>query len=1321
MMALTNTLRQIGSIGALAMLLAAPSHAVDLADAPLFSTVVVPGNLALTLSVEWPTATTPAYPASPSYSSANTYLGYFDPKKCYRYIVQSPASNSYFTPNSVTTTRTCSSDASTQRWSGNYLNWASMQTLDTFRWVLTGGYRSKDTTTETIVTKTYASFNSGVMPDKSFNTGVSGATPLTWSAVGSRLRTLGNAMYITSTGNLYGSAIVDYNGQNSYVPATIRVNRRNVANPAYADEGTVYRLYINVKVCDSSVGLEDNCVAYGSNYKPEGLLQKYSQKLRYSAFGYYNDSNHLRDGGVMRARMKYIGPTQPVPGSAAISNSASEWDSTTGIMVGNPDSTDATATEAFAAAAGWTVNIPNSGVMNYLNKFGNSGRPYKSQDPVSELYYAALRYLKNQGNVPSYTSLSGTLSPGSSATAANWLDDFPAITTWTDPILYHCQKNFILGIGDTNAWRDANLPGTTLRNNSNEPALPGEVSSDATVDVKTATDMVGQLEGLSNNLGNTFAWVTGNAGRGNTYYLAGLAYDAHVRDIRADLTGTQTINTYWMDVYEIGYISRNQYWLATKYGGFNVPSGFEPYATTNGTSTIPIANWSTTTTTTTLNATDRRPDNYFPSSSPNLMKAGLEAAFEKIAAEAGEITTTGFSAPASVQSASGNANFAVSYNPSNWTSNLLGRLVSYNSTGKPTVSDVWNATTLLNSRTSSDRQIVTCCTAGGAGLPFTDASLSGTLNARTTYNTFTSVPNVESSSQSKANYIAYLRGNRSFEVANGGPYRTRANLLGDIVNAKLTPVSAPNEGYFDVHNPGYSKFASDNANRATIVFAASNSGMLHAFDGSVPKTTTGACTSKISGSTCGKELFAYIPSFAFEGGSGAASSGLASLGNPSAFSHHYLLDGTPVAKDVDLYKTHNTTYTTNTWRTILVGGLGKGGKGYYALNITDPTAWTSEANVAASVVWEFTDAKMGYSFGKPVIVKTPEFGWTVIVSSGYNNSDGKGYIFLLNPRNGDVLKTIATPEGSVTAPINLAHISAHVPSKPNHLADAIYAGDLQGNIWRLDLTNTENRTTVAGQTTTTASHGYALQKIATLADENGTPQPITTTPIVAADPSSNKRYILVGTGKLLSDSDITSSQTQSFYALIDGSKGYGNFYNHNTSTTSGDTVSINSGVAYPSGITPPITRSKLVDNSNLLTAIVSSTTKPMGWYYDLAVSTDGVAEHINIDPVEVNGVVAFAANLPSGDVCNARGTGRGFAVYYGDGKTALVGVGASGVSVPIESISSSQSVSSISVVSTPGAGTSVIFGKSDGDLDSQKTPSKAIFRRLNWREVLLSD
>ena len=1292
------------------ILYSSQTAAVTLGDAPLYSAISVPGNLALALSVEWPTATTPAYPSSVAYSSNTAFLGYFDPNKCYRYIYNSSTpKDSYFTPNNITATRTCISTAATPLWSGNYLNWASMQTLDTFRWVLTGGYRSTDTTSTSILTKTYASFDSGVMPDKSANTGITTATPLNWGTINSRLRATRTEMYITSSGNLYSSTVYDYTGENNFVIST---------DPKWANSSRVYRLYINVKVCDASVGLEENCVAYGSNYKPEGLLQKYAQKLRYAAFGYYNDSSGSpqRDGGVMRAKMKYIGPTQPTPGGSPTTNSNAEWNGTTGVMVNNPDSTDATTTNTFAGLPAGTIS--NSGVMNYLNKFGNSGSTYKSYDPVGELYYAVTRYFRNKGNVPQYSDL-GTAS---NATKIAWLDGFPVITTWNDPIQYYCQKNFILGIGDVNAHRDANLPGTSLTSGS-EPAVPSAVSSDVAtplvtnsvgVNVTTSTNMVGQLEGIT-SLGTQ--WMS--SGRGNTYYMAGLAYDAHVRDIRPDLPGNQNINTYWMDVYESGYTSKNQYWLATKYGGFTIPSGFNPYATSNGTTTIPLASWSSDATTL-GSTTDRRPDNYFPSDSPDKMKAGLEAAFSKIVAEADGVTSTGFAAADPVQASSGNANYTVSYQPGDWFSLLKGQLITYDSSGTPTFTDEWDATALLNARTSTNRQIVTCCTSAGAGLPFTYSSLSGSsLSSRTYVSSFSNITGVSSGTQSTQNFIAYLRGDRTREVKNGGAYRDRKHLLGDVVNAKLVTVGPPSADYFDSYNPGYSDFAAAYGGRPTIVFAGANDGMLHAFDGTVPSTAGGTCTSSLTtpSTACGKEVFAYIPSFVYGDSSSAADSGLAALGKPTGFSHRYYVNSTPSVADVDFYKTPSPSASTNDWRTILVGGLGKGGKGYYALDITNPSSWTSEAAVAGKVLWEFTDSRMGYSYGEPLIVKTAEYGWTVIVSSGYNNSDGVGYLFMLNPRTGALLRTLATPEGSTGAPINLAYIQAHIPSRTSYVADAVYGGDLQGNVWRFSLAPTTSTTVVGQNTTITSSYAYSVSKIARLTDGSGAVQPVTTRPAISIDQATGKRFIAIGTGHLLADEDVGSQQTQSFYVIADGQRTFGQFYSTATSTVAGSTTTTPPGSAYPSGITPPTGRGQMIANTNLLTGISSTTARPMGWYFDLGASSSGNTEQVNISPVASNGVISFAANLPNGDVCNPAGSSRLFAVGGSNGISAMYNT--SGAT--IQWTTSTSAVTGIMSITSPSGTKTTNFSTADGTNTPTGTKTQPVLKRMNWREIPSAD
>ncbi|WP_128083111.1 hypothetical protein [Collimonas arenae] len=156
---------------------------VTLFDQPIFTSTVVPGNLMLPLSVEYPTALSQAYPyTSNPYTPTTTYLGYFDGGKCYTYVANTttPAS-SYFQPYGNATSHACTSTSTNPLWSGNWLNWAAMQTIDSFRWALTGGYRSVDTATSTILEKAYASGQggNGETPNKTIPSSTGTATDVT--------------------------------------------------------------------------------------------------------------------------------------------------------------------------------------------------------------------------------------------------------------------------------------------------------------------------------------------------------------------------------------------------------------------------------------------------------------------------------------------------------------------------------------------------------------------------------------------------------------------------------------------------------------------------------------------------------------------------------------------------------------------------------------------------------------------------------------------------------------------------------------------------------------------------------------------------------------------------------------------------------------------------------------------------------------------------------------------------------------------------------------------------------------------------------------
>lgn len=1385
----------------------AAQAATPLADQPLFASSDAPGNLALVLSVEFPTAVSVAH-TNRSYSSSNEYLGFFDPNKCYTYTYSDgTGTGNYFSPASSASSHTCSG-----RWSGNFLNWASMQTIDPFRWVLTGGYRVVDTSTLTVIEKAWATGQGGTgnFPDSILaSSDVSGATPFTSTSgnVYMRIQGLGNKMRFTTpdtssgvsfsgsywnntsrsgtaaltrtdtaidfdwgggspasviqsdnfsaqwtstvtiptTGNyqfrfkaddraelfINGNSVIsqtsyqnmNYQTSNNVAltagqtfsltlnfredgggagvqlqwkkpgdadfstmgaPVSSLYNTAVHYNPATSlAGGTVYEVFVRAKVCDSGIGVETNCVQYGSNWKPEGLIQKYSNKIRYSAFGYLNDSNVLRDGGVLRAKQKFVGPTQPVPGSTAVTNSKAEWDSSTGVFAQNPDSADATTTNTL-----FGTSIVDSGVMNYLNKFGETSQSYKTYDNVSELYYAAIRYFRNLGNVPAWTDMTGATQ----STKNTWVDGFPVNTTWDDPILYSCQRNFVLGIGDVNTHADKNVPGNT--NTANEPTMPAQVSADTTFDAVASTNKVGVLEGLS-SLGTTSPY--NGCCTDNSTLMAGLAYQAHTTDIRPNdfqVTGQTrdpiTIDTYWVDVQEYQtYKNKNQFYLATKYGGFKVPTG---YNFASNTTALTTSWWHNNTDTL---GTDSRPDNYYSGSRPDLVQAGLTAAFADIAAKIKSFTTS-FSTSLPQVAVTGNASFSSQFDASNWTGEIKASELNFDANGVPSLVEKWSLTSLLATQLSgtgwnTGRRIVTwnpSSGTSGAGAAFRWASLSSAQQ--------TALDPSYVTGNDAQNYLNYLRGDQSNETASTSTgstkaYRTRAKLLGDIVGSKARPIGPPSFPFADATNPGYSTFKSTWASRPTVVYVGSNDGMLHAIDG------------RLTGTTAGNEMFAYVPAALYQGPNNTPSvDGLASLGNPS-FTHHYLVNATPSVYDVDFGRTPDATGApqTNTadWRSILIGGLGKGGKSYYAIDVTDPVTMSTatEATIAGKVLWEFSDSDLGYTYGDPVVVKTRKYGWVVIFASGYNNSDNQGHFLVVNPRTGVLLEKVSTSTGTSGSPAGLAHLNAFVVDASDGTADSVYAGDLLGNLWRLDLT------------APVGTSYSAPVKIATFTDPSGNAQPVTSRPVIEVHPSTKKRFVMVGTGRLLDTSDIASTQIQTFYAITDGTNAKFNTYAPTATPPVND---------LPTGISFALSRSNLVSNTDPLNGTSFDPNTKMGWYEDLGQGASNIGWRVISDASTLSGSVAFAATLPNGSVCNPSGDSRIYGRDYATAETTVKALNASGQLVATSYVAISGTVTDLRYLSVGGKA-ALIAGTDTGrvsKVDINPIPNLSL-RRLNWREL----
>ncbi|MGS0755399.1 pilus assembly protein [Roseateles sp. GG27B] len=942
-----------------------------------------------------------------------------------------------------------------------------------------------------------------------------------------------------------------------------------------------------------------------------------------------------------------------MPGGLPVSNAAAEWDATTGEMIKNPDPADVTATNtAFAPS----VAVDTSGVMNYLNKFGLNSQTYKTYDPVSELYYAALRYYRNLGNVPEWSSMTGA----SAATRTLWLDNAPIITSWDDPIKYSCQKNFILGIGDVNTNQDFNVPGGT---GSNEPTMPSLVSADPMIpDAKVWTNRVGVMHGVGGG-------ALGSTGISNgSYLIAGLAYYANTTDLRPDLADKQTVQTYWLDIMEFQtYVANNQYYLATKYGGFTVPDGYA----TDRTADIPSAWWRTNTDTV---GAQPRPDNYFTASRADLMVTGLSKAFASIAAKLKSYTTS-FSTSLPQVAASGVGSYATQFDAKLWTGELIASSTDFDaSTGTPSLTEAWRFSAKLEAQAAgtgwdSGRVIASYNTSTKLGVPFRTASLASAQ--------VSTLDTSYVSGNDSRNYLNYLRGDRKNEASSTvtgstKAYRDRSVLIGDIVNSKARAVGAPTAPYGEAANPGYALFKANNSTRKTMIYVGTNQGMLHAVDGS------------LTGSTAGQEVFAYVPGAVYAGPNNTpGTDGLQSIGRAD-YVHYNLVDATPVIADVDFGRTDGGTGTVD-WRTLLIGGLGKGGRSIYALDVTNPAGMTSETIAASKVLWEFTDADLGFTYGEPAVVKTRKFGWVVIFGSGHNNADGKAYLFIVNPRTGALLKKLSTGAGSTSTPAGMAHVQAFLLDLADATADAIYAGDLLGNLWRFDLTS--------------VSGDYpAALKLAQLQDSSGVGLPITSRPLIVIQPTTNRRFVTIGTGRLLHATDISSTQAQRFFAIIDG-----------------QAARFSTAADLPASITFPIKTSNLKPLTDLTQKVTLDLTTQIGWYVDLGQLSNGPGWRVIMDASSFYGIVSFAAMAPSSsNACEPSGASRIYAIDLGTGQSRLQN-GATYLDT------TTGVVTDLRFYSVAGKARLLI----GTDLGKRSSPpvtfnTSSGVRRLNWREVPLT-
>jgi type IV pilus assembly protein PilY1 len=520
------------------------------------------------------------------------------------------------------------------------------------------------------------------------------------------------------------------------------------------------------------------------------------------------------------------------------------------------------------------------------------------------------------------------------------------------------------------------------------------------------------------------------------------------------------------------------------------------------------------------------------------------------------------------------------------------------------------------------------------------------------------------------NLVNFIRGQSGFEEQGGNAnpiYRDREHVLGDIIGSQPVYVKKPTFSYADEN---YAAFRDNVQNaRLAMVYVAANDGMLHAFE-----ATTGQATS-------GTEKWTYIPPTVMPN--------LYKLADKNyATNHQYYVDGSPTIGDI-CPKAPNQTCAANEWKTILVGGFNAGGKGYYALDITDPSSPKALWNYSVS-----DDADMGLSFGNPIITKRRDGTWVVVFTSGYNNTggDGKGHLYVLNANTGTRLLKLSTTAGSSATPSGLAKINAWVDSVTDNTAKRFYGGDMLGNVWRFD---TDDRIDPAGRE-------------ATLLAELGNVSPVGIQPITIKPELTEVSYggidyavVSVGTGRYLGVSDLSDTSLQSIYALKDNLAATG------------------LGKVRTAGVLVRQTLNSYANGTARTTSVnpVDWGTKS-GWYIDLNPNNESPGERVNVNMEQQLSLLTVAGNVPENNAC----TVGGYAWLYSfDIKTGQY-VPGSANNMAGRRLTENALLAGLKTIKLDSGKTITLVtdtgGKITGYDDPSSNPGGAGAKRISWRELI---
>jgi len=502
----------------------------------------------------------------------------------------------------------------------------------------------------------------------------------------------------------------------------------------------------------------------------------------------------------------------------------------------------------------------------------------------------------------------------------------------------------------------------------------------------------------------------------------------------------------------------------------------------------------------------------------------------------------------------------------------------------------WAAATQLDAQNwNTGRQIATWDPVLGAGIPFrwnTSTTATSGIASSTVLGQQLATFTPDTSGQDVSQY---LRGSKAQEVASGGQFRNRTHILGDIIFSNPVYVAGPASPNL---TSSYLAFAAAHATRSPVIYVGADDGMLHAFDAAT-----------------GNERFAYIPKGVY--------ANMVNLVSPYYNSRHlFFVDGSPLQADVQ--------FSDNSWHTVLFGTEAAGGKSVFALDISDPATISSEGTLAAAVLWDFTDTDMGLGYADPVVTSSTS-GTLVFLGNGYDSTNEKPFLYVLQPQTGAIFAKVdlcaAVPTAcNLTVANGLSTVIAvNTSGQPTSPANIVYAGDLQGNLWRIDISNS-------------LPSLWTVSVLLQARDSSGNAQPITTAPVATLNPRYPQlagTMVFVGTGQMLGIPDLANVRTQTIYGVYDP----------------------------PAAYSSPLTRASLVQQTltaatigTIAVAIESSNTVSLpatkGWFVDLTLNS---GERVVNTPLLRSGALIVTSTQPSTSSCTSGGVSYSYFINFATG------------------------------------------------------------------------